>query len=389
MKRILYLSFYFDPDLCAGSFRNTPLSVELSRKLSDADELVVITTMPNRYNTFKADAAKIEKKGNMIIHRICIPEHKGGFSDQILSFYAYYEGVMKMVRNENFHLVFASSSRLFTAYLGYKIASRKGIPLYLDIRDIFVDTMKDILKNQIVKAISIPFLRRIEKITFSYAIHINLISAGFESYFRKYCKAKFSYYSNGIDDQFIGSVTNKSIPNQIKKIVYAGNIGEGQGLHIIVPKIAKMLKNTHEFIIIGDGGAKEVLKKELHKSAVTNVILMDPVKRTELIKLYSEADFLFLHLNDYEAFKKVLPSKIFELGASGKPIIAGVGGYAQKFIRDNIPNTILFEPGNASSLMKQLGDFQYQLMERGEFITKFKRSKLNKEMADSIIGYLL
>ena len=30
MKRITYLSFYFEPDLCAGSFRNTPLLKELS-----------------------------------------------------------------------------------------------------------------------------------------------------------------------------------------------------------------------------------------------------------------------------------------------------------------------------------------------------------------------
>ena len=32
MKRIVYLTFYFKPDLCAGSFRNSSLAIELSRQ---------------------------------------------------------------------------------------------------------------------------------------------------------------------------------------------------------------------------------------------------------------------------------------------------------------------------------------------------------------------
>ena len=32
MKRIVYLTFYFKPDLCAGSFRNSPLAVELAKR---------------------------------------------------------------------------------------------------------------------------------------------------------------------------------------------------------------------------------------------------------------------------------------------------------------------------------------------------------------------
>jgi hypothetical protein len=32
MKRIVYLTFYFEPDLCAGSFRNTPLVIKLAKQ---------------------------------------------------------------------------------------------------------------------------------------------------------------------------------------------------------------------------------------------------------------------------------------------------------------------------------------------------------------------
>ena len=59
-------------------------------------------------------------------------------------------------------------------------------------------------------------------------------------------------------------------------IVYAGNIGEGQGLHKIVPQAAKILGNKFTFLIYGDGGAKIKLQKEIDNLKVENVILKDP-----------------------------------------------------------------------------------------------------------------
>ena len=59
--------------------------------------------------------------------------------------------------------------------------------------------------------------------------------------------------------------------------------------------------------------------------------IIDPVSRSDLFDEYKNADVLFLHLNDYAAFRKVLPSKIFEYAATGKPILAGVAGYMQNF----------------------------------------------------------
>src|SRR5690606_14015448 len=114
----------------------------------------------------------------------------------------------------------------------------------------FVDTINEVLKNPVVKLGAIPFLKFIEKRTFGYAQHINLISAGFKPYFSQYDHADYSYFSNGIDDVFIEENKNfkdfQRKPGK-KKIVYAGNIGEGQGLHKVVPQAAKLLGESHEF----------------------------------------------------------------------------------------------------------------------------------------------
>ena len=388
MKKILYLTFYFEPDLCAGSFRNTPLAKELARQLGDENEIIIITTKPNRYNTFKVAAPLFEKIGNMTIHRISIPEHKSGFMDQILSFRAFYRGANKIAKENDYDLVFASSSRLFTAYLAYRISITRKVPLYLDVRDIFTDTMQDVLKNKLIKAFALPVLKFIERKTFAHAKHINLISAGFASYFKKYTKPTYTFYSNGIDDEFVAMEKSTHANIGIQKIIYAGNIGEGQGLHIIIPQAAKALEGKYEFLVVGDGGAKVRLKDEMEKLSVTNVRLIDPVKRSGLMELYKESDFFFIHLNDYEAFKKVLPSKIFELAAYDKPIIAGVSGYAREFLEQHVSNSILFDPGDADVFVQKISAYQYRREERTAFIQKFMRSNLNAEMASSILTYL-
>ena len=67
MKRIVYLTFYFQPDLCAGSFRNSPLAFELAQQAKSRNIIIdLYTTMPNRYNTFSVDAPKYEVIENLI-----------------------------------------------------------------------------------------------------------------------------------------------------------------------------------------------------------------------------------------------------------------------------------------------------------------------------------
>lgn len=386
--RLLFLSFYFEPDLCAGSFRNTPLFQEIRSQLGKNGLIHVITTQPNRYNTFKVLGQGEEQGENYIINRITIPKHKGGMLDQAKSFLIFYHKAMKLVKNTDFDLVYASSSRLFTAFLGKRIASSKGCPLYLDIRDIFVDTMKDVLKNKIILQIPVvTFAKIIEKYTFSNATHINLVSEGFKEYFSKYQYPSYTYFTNGIDDVFLTAKNNEIRKKSYPWIItYAGNMGNGQGLEKIIPLAAKKLGNSYLFRLIGDGGTKQTLQEKIRELKVTNVELLPPVSREKLLDYYNQSTFLFLHLNDLEAFKKVLPSKLFEYGAFNKPIIAGVGGYAAQFIKDYLTNYILFKPTDVDDFVSQLQNYMLFFEERTKFKNKFSRKSIIKEMSNSILN---
>jgi hypothetical protein len=393
LKRIVFLSFYFQPDLCAGSFRNSPLASELAR-VSKVNKVIVevYTTMPNRYSSFAASARDFEQFDNLNIHRIDLPPHKGGMIDQVFSFRRFYKEVMRLNKGKSANLVFASSSRLFTAYLGYRLSKSYKATLYLDIRDIFVDTMNDVFKSRLLKFIVLPFLKLIERKTFGRAKHINLVSEGFSQYFVNYNQANYSFFTNGIDDEFLlNSIIANSAPilKKRKRIVYAGNIGEGQGLHKIIPSAALSLKDDFEFLVIGDGSAKRLLEDEVFKLSIENVKLLSPVNRGQLREIYANSDYLFIHLNDYPAFRKVLPSKVFELATFNKPIIAGVSGYAAEFIEKEISSSFVFDPCDVDQLVTFLRFYKPpKVINREEFVRKYRRSNINRSMAVSILNYL-
>jgi glycosyltransferase involved in cell wall biosynthesis len=382
--KILILSFYYEPDLCAGSFRTTALTEELKKNISSSDTLDIITTMPNRYSSFNDDALNYEENNNIKINRIDLGSHKSGFVDQSLLFMKFAFNVLKIIRKrEKYDVIYATSSRLMTAFLGALISNRQKSKLFLDLRDIFTDTLESVFAKSKLRHI-IPVFKQIEKYTINSATHINLVSKGFEKYFLNINKTvKYSFNSNGIDNIFLDYDFNLTKENKKKIITYAGNIGEGQGLEKIIPNIAKIVGEDYEIHIYGDGGTKEKLVK--NSQGLVNIKLFNPINREKLLEVYKNSDFLFLHLNDYEAFKKVLPSKLFEYAATNKFIIAGVGGYAQEFIKENITNSIVFEPCNINDFEEKFNKINIdEKIDRKVFMGKFSRASIMNDLSKKV-----
>ncbi|MGB0538813.1 MAG: glycosyltransferase [Alloalcanivorax venustensis] len=150
--RLLFLSFYYPPDLSAGSFRSVALVRALLDRLPAHAHIELITTLPNRYSTFTSAAPALEEHPRLTVHRVALPAHKSGMVDQSKAFLAYARGAMALCKGKRYDLVYATSSRLMTGSLGALLARRLKAPLYLDIRDIFVDTMKDVLPGKLAWA---------------------------------------------------------------------------------------------------------------------------------------------------------------------------------------------------------------------------------------------
>lgn len=385
---ILLLTFYFPPDLCAGSFRADALVKQVVTDVKEKSFVTIITTMPNRYSDHKVEALCYEANDAYEIYRISIPAHTSGLLDQAVAFAFYSIRAMMILRkNHDFDIVVGTSSRLMTAFLASLYSRYSKTTLYLDMRDLFSDVMREKLSS-LTKRLVLPVIERIENFTFSKAKVINIVSPGFVGFFEtRFPLVRLTQHSNGIDSEFLTSLSfAKSEPDNVRSIFYAGNIGDGQGLHKIIPPLAKSLEGIAKFLIVGSGGAKQALIDSLANENLTNVEVRPPVPRSELMEMYKQADILFLHLNDYEAFEKVLPSKVFEYGATGKPILAGVAGYAEDFLRGEVPGAYLFCPCDSGQAQDAFSAVKFGDIDRDEFKQKYSRTVIMSKMAADILS---
>lgn len=387
MTRVLLLTFYYPPDLSAGSFRSEALTRALIEEGDGHLVVDVATTTPNRYSSYQPDSqVETLPDDRLRIIRIDLPAHHSGLLDQALAYRHYASGVLKATRDSNYDLVIATSSRLMTALLGAYVARRKHARLYLDIRDIFAELMPE-LTSQPLRAVIAPILSRCERWVINRSDRVNLVSPGFETWFtNRYPEKQFTYHTNGIDPSFINPDDNEADagPKQYPlTVIYAGNIGQGQGLHHIIPALATRLQGRVRFRIIGAGGCIDDLRKAC--ASLENVELTPPQERTEIVKAYQSADVLFLHLNDQQALRRVLPSKLFEYAASGKPVWAGVAGYAAQFITREMDNAAVFTPCDAEAAIQAFDSLMIEHRPRKEFISRFSRERIMTQMAREIL----
>mgnify|MGYP000389056443 CR=1 FL=1 len=117
--KIVFFTFYYPPDLSAGSFRAIALAKALEKKLSNVDELHVITTHPNRYVNHQIDdvVVDVESDGKLFIHRIVVPSHQSGMIAQMRTFAVFAFSAYQLSKNLKPDFLIGTTSRLMTGVL--------------------------------------------------------------------------------------------------------------------------------------------------------------------------------------------------------------------------------------------------------------------------------
>ena len=394
--KIVFFTFYYPPDLSAGSFRSIALAKALSSKMEEGDELHVITTHPNRYANLRVVADDLEVDGKITVHRIAVPVHQSGMLSQARSFAVYAVSAYSLSRRINPNFLIGTTGRLMTGMLTGITAYTLSIRYFIDLRDIFSETMSDLFsrKNRLLGLIAKKLFSFIDRRLLSNAAGVNVVSEGFPEYFNfaEVDTSDWSFFPNGVDREFVDFQTEKNVVSDNRKtILYAGNIGSGQGLETVVPSLANQLGDDFQFVIVGGGGTIELLREAIQSEKVNNVEMVLPVSRTVLLDYYRKADILFLHLNNFPAFQRVLPSKIFEYAAIGKPFVAGLSGYSSKFIKEHLPYACVFEPGDAEgaylSILKA-SNITVPMEVVDQFIQNYSRESIMDKMAEHLLNVI-
>jgi hypothetical protein len=84
------------------------------------------------------------------------------------------------------------------------------------------------------------------------------------------------------------------------------------------------------FVFVGDGAEKPKLLAEA--GSLANVRFLNPVDHAGVRDFYALADVCLVPLRDIPLFDTFIPSKIFELMAMGRPMLASVRGETARIL---------------------------------------------------------
>lgn len=152
-------------------------------------------------------------------------------------------------------------------------------------------------------------------------------------------KKKVEIVSNGVDLESYDSnlreyKTPLILPKDKFNILYTGSHAQGDSLDILIEVAKSLLNKRIEFHLVGEGVAKNELKKLVQNYNLDNVKFYDVVKKYEIPSLLKESNVLVMLLRDIPLYKYGMsPNKMYEYFASAKPIIFS-GNVANDMVKE-------------------------------------------------------
>lgn len=333
--KILIISQYFYPE----NFRINDLALELKKRGHD---ITVLTGLPNYPRGEYFDGYKRNQNCDEIWHEIPIYRcnlraRKTGSLNLIrnyISFVFQANKKIKELNDEVFDIIYVFEvSPITVALPAIKFKKKKKIPIVINIQDLWPENIIAVTRINNIFVISIINVM----VRYIY-IHCDLILAASKSFVPNIQK----YLKKNIDKvkfwpQF--AVVHKE-EKKVQlfnandfNIVFTGNIGEAQGLDIVV-EAAKKLKDTKiKWQLIGDGRNVQQLRQKVKEYQLEDIVIFHGRKPEKEIPQYlANANAALLILKPDPVFEMTLPAKLQTYMACGVPIVGCVSGEVKKVI---------------------------------------------------------
>lgn len=357
--KILFFSHYYTPE---GNAPATRVSALCERWAKAGHDVTVITCPPNVPNGIVYDGYKNERTSEVIngvkVERVklYIAANKGAVK-RMMNFGTYFlKALWAALWMPKFDVCIATSPQIFCGYAGVWYKRLKGVPLVVEIRDIWPESMGAVGAK--IPGPAYWVLERIEKAM--YRCCDKLVTVG-EGYFERLAekgvpKDKMSIIMNGTD-LAVYSPREKNRELLAKwgldgkfVVSYIGTVGMACGLEVVLDAASKLPRNV-VVAIVGDGAYREKLEDEAKKRGLANVVFTGRQPKSSMADWVASSDASLVHLKGSELFTTVMPSKIFESAGCKRPIIMGVNGFAKKLVMDARAGVDM-QPDDADSLVK-------------------------------------
>ena len=400
-RKILIVTQYYHPDITACAFRMKETADILAAR---GHSVEVICAVPHRgweESPGGAASPKAIDDGKVPAHRVPIVPLAGRGKINFLAHYTSFMGLAVLEAEklrERFDLVIASSPPLFVAVAGFLTARRRGVPFFLDIRDLWPDSAVTV--GQISRDGSLyKWAKRVELTLYRASDALSCVANPMADEIEPYSRSgRPVIVYNGVsesylaDDPALDAVVDQRLRPGTINVVYVGNMGYCQDSGVLLDA-AKALQDAGDrrffFHLIGDGVEREPLRKRSSELGLSNLAIPGTVNKREAMAVMRRAGALFLQLKPDATMEKTIPSKVFDYLAAGRPILFGIEGEGRTILERSGAN-LYFSPGSKEGLLsalKRLGDefplFDRKAAENRELVRReFSRERLIERMEE-------
>lgn len=347
--RVLYVSQYFPPEMGAPAAR----VYELSREWAALGHSVtVLTGFPNHPTgvippEYRGEPFRRERVDGIDVVRTPIyAAPNAGVVRRAANYGSYAlsaSTVGAVLAGGRPDVLIATSPQMLTAVAGWWLSALKRVPFVFEVRDLW--------PRSIVEVGALPAnhpaiwaLERLELFLYARADRVVVVTDSFvdELAARGVPRGKLRVVKNGVDLELFRPLPRD---NEVRRelglgpqdfmALYVGTHGMAHGLGTML-EAAERLRGHPEirFVLVGEGADKAALKARAAQLRLENVTFVDKQPRGRIPLYLAASDASLVLLKEKPLFKTVLPSKIFEIFGSARPLVIGVDGEARRLVEE-------------------------------------------------------
>ena len=333
--KILVFSQYFYPE----NFRINTLCREL---VARGHEVTVVTGYPQYpigriYDGYGFDLSYEKEWNGVRIQRVKVHPRGKGLLGMLRNTVDYVVAANQWVRNceERFDAVYVFEVSPVTVGLPAVSYKQKfGVPMFFNLQDLWPENVEEVLGIRFAPLTWL--INRIVDRIYHASDKILCTSNGFVENLRQrgVPEEKLVFWPQFCPEPELSGKDRPEIyAADTCNIVFAGNLGDAQGLDLVVDAARELQDTNIRWYLVGDGRARQRLEQKAVEFGLENtVVFVGRVDTAEADRYVHFADCAYLSFKNNKIFNMTLPAKLQTYLACGTPILAAAGGESAQLV---------------------------------------------------------
>jgi len=358
--KIGYLVQQFPPEVGAGPARVAEMA---TRWIEAGHSVAVFTGMPNRpegriHPGYRGKLFMQEEWEGIRVFRSWLyasPRH--GFGRTVFNNTSFMVSAAAhaMARGGALDVLIASSPPFFPHLAGRAAAVVRRIPLVLEVRDLWPDYL---VQMGVVKGAAARSLFAVERRLLRAAERVVVVTESFRCRMleKGVDPARVHVIPNGVETEryYRDPQAPPPVPELVRRngdylVGYLGNFGAGQNLGAVLDAAAILAEDRPRtrFVLVGDGPHGEELRARA--AQLPNVAVLPPIPKEATRAFYNACDVCLVPLAPVPVFQETVPSKLFEILACERPLVASLEGEGKAIVEASGAGVVR-PPGDPASI---------------------------------------